>query len=145
MSSELPPAGTPIRLRLCAIPTTAVGAAACVVAGATSGVTSVWSCMGGVLVVVAFFAVTHVVLQRVLARAPQLAMGAALLLYVTKVAVMLVLVAVLRNVSGLDGKAFGFTVVGCTLTWTFAEVVANLRHRTAYVDATDSPTFSDEK
>lgn len=134
VNESLPAAGTPVPLRKCVLPTAAFGlvaAAAAVVAGTSA---SLWSSFAGTVVVIAFFAVTHVVLQRVLARAPHLAMGAALLLYVSKVAVMLALVYVLRNLPMLDGKTFGLTVVGGTVVWTLAEVLASLRHRTLYVD-----------
>lgn len=132
----LPAAGTPIRLRLCVLPVSAAGFLALVAAWSLGSPASVWSSAAGTAVVISFFSVTHVVLQRVLARAPHLAMAAAMLLYVSKVAVMLALVYVLRNVPVLDGKAFGLTVVAGTVVWTMSEVAANLRHRTLYVDET---------
>ena len=134
MVDQLPPAGTPVALRSLALPTVALGAVAAAAFAMVTGMPALWSAIAGVAVVVSFFAITHVVLQRVLSRAPHLAMGAAMLLYVSKIAAMLALVVVLRNISGLDGKAFGITVLACTLVWTVSETVVNLRHRTLYVD-----------
>jgi len=116
-------------LRLLALPTGVVGLATVLVMSKMRGGHGALGAVIGTLIVVGFFSVSHVVLGRVLVKSPELAMSAALALYLFKVIVLFVLLALVRHATGFDGKAFGMTVLVCTLAWTFAEVRVHARRR----------------
>ena len=120
-------------LRRLVLPTAAAGIAACVVAAALRGGHGTVGALIGAAIVLGFFSISHVVLGRVLAKSPELAMSAALALYLFKVIVLFLLLAIFRHASGFDGKVFGLTVLVCTLVWTFAEVLVHARRRVPYV------------
>ena len=130
-------------LRLLATPTVAVGAAAVTAAAVLRGGSAALGAVLGVAIVVGFFSVSHIVLGRVLARSPELAMSAALALYLFKIIVLFVLLALFRHASGFDGKVFGLTVLVCTVAWTMAEVLVHARRRVPYVTPAAAPPAHD--
>ena len=130
-------------LRLLVAPTAAIGAVAVTAAALVRGASAGLGAVLGVAIVVGFFSVSHIVLGRVLARSPELAMSAALALYLFKIIVLFVLLAVFRHASGFDGKAFGLTVLVCTVTWTLAEVLVHARRRVPYVTPAATPPADD--
>ncbi|MBU6213566.1 MAG: hypothetical protein KGP01_03890 [Actinomycetales bacterium] len=130
-------------LRLLAAPTAAVGALAVTVAAVMRGGSAAVGAALGVAIVVGFFSVSHIVLGRVLAKSPELAMSAALALYLFKIIVLFVLLAVFRHATGFDGKTFGLTVLVCTVSWTMAEVLVHARRRVPYVTPAATQPGSD--
>ena len=83
----------------------------------------------GTIVVVAFFGIGNAAVGRVLAGNPQIAMTAALLVYVLQILALLVLLLLLRDATWLDGRWFGFTVFAGIIAWTLGQVIAFMRNR----------------
>jgi ATP synthase protein I len=119
-------------LRGALLPTLVVGVLAVVVGAVVSGGKGALAAALGTVVVLAFFTVSQLVVGR--ATNAALMMNLALLTYVVKILVLLILIGVLRDASWLDGQVFGLTVVACTLVWTAFEVRAFARLRILYAD-----------
>jgi ATP synthase protein I len=119
-------------LRGSALPTLAVGVLAVVVGALVAGGKGALAAALATLVVVVFFGISALVVGRV--SNPALMMNVALLTYVVKILVLLLLIALLADASWLDGAVFGLTVVACTLVWTGFELRAFMRLRILYAD-----------
>lgn len=121
-------------LRGAGVPTLLVGAVATVVSGLVVGTPGVIGAVLGTLIVVVFFSVGQLVLGRVLRDNPQLAMTVAMTLYLVKIGVLFGLIILFAGTTAFDTKAFGLTIVACTLTWTVAEVWLFARTKVLYVE-----------
>ena len=97
----------------------------------------------GTVVVIGFFGVGQYVVGRVLERSPQIAMTAALLVYVLQILVLLLLLLGLRGASWLDGQWFGFAVFGGIVAWTLGMVVDYVRNRGLTVVPGSGPSSPD--
>ena len=123
-------------LRTLAIPSICVGVLAVAVGFWLRGGHGAIGAVLGTTIVIGFFCVSQIVLTRVLNKNPELGMSAALALYLFKVIVLFLLLAIFKRVTVFDGKVFGMTVLACTLSWTFAEVRSHATARVLYVDPT---------
>lgn len=88
----------------------------------------------GAVIVLAFFSVGQYVLGRILRTNPQMALTAALTLYLAKIGVLLILIIALSGTTAFDTKVFAATILACTLTWTIAEVWIFGTTKVLYVD-----------
>jgi ATP synthase protein I len=88
----------------------------------------------GAILVLAFFSVGQFFLGKVLRNNPQMALTAALTLYLAKIGVLLLLIIALAGTTAFDTKVFASTVLACTLTWTIAEVWIFGTTKVLYVD-----------
>lgn len=125
---------TRVVLRASVIPTVVVGILAVVVAYLAKGGNGALAAALGAAIVVLFFASGQYVLGRILSSNPQLVLSAGLLLYLTQIAVLFVLIALLKDATWLDPKVFAITVVVCTLTFTGMAVLATQRTKVLYVE-----------
>ncbi|GAA1900167.1 hypothetical protein GCM10009716_07510 [Streptomyces sodiiphilus] len=125
-------------IRGAAIPTAVVGvivtAAGAVVAGADGALGAAL----GSLVAAAFFGVGLVALGHVGHRWPELFFGAAFLIYTTQVVLLVIAMALLRDATFLNGRAFAAGVLACLFAWLTGQVVAHVRLKAPYVDPTPS-------
>lgn len=121
-------------LRAAAIPTVVVGVLAVVLYGALDGAEAAIGAAVGLLVVLAFFGIGLVVLGRILQKHPSLIMTAALALYLGQILVLFVFMAIFKDTTLFDGKAFGITVVLCTVAWLITQVWAMGRTKMLYVE-----------
>jgi ATP synthase protein I len=71
-------------------------------------------------------------------RWPEVLLGAALVLYTTQIAALLVLLLIFRDASYLNGRAFGFAMLACALVWPAAQAWMQTRVKTLYVQ-TEAP------
>lgn len=115
-------------LRALLVPTLAVGAVAAILTAVAWGTPGLGGALAGLVLVVAFFGLTHVVMHRTRRLAPELSLLVALALYTAKVTALAVTFVLLSGL-GLLGDplhrgALALTVITCTLTWTGAEVRA---------------------
>jgi ATP synthase protein I len=62
------------------------------------------------------------VLARVLRSNPAMGLSVAMVLYLLKIGVLLIMLLLLQGATAFDTKAFAFTILVCTLVWTAAEV-----------------------
>ena len=97
----------------------------------------------GAIVVVAFFGIGQYVVERVLDRNPQVAMMAALLTFVVQILILFVLLVLLRDVSWLDGRWFGYTVFAGIIVWTVTSMVDYSRNRRLTVIPGSGPGHPD--
>lgn len=118
-----------------ALPATlAVGAVGTVIGAFVSGGKGALGGAVGTVIVIAFFTAGQVTLGRVLKNNPQMAMTAALTIYLVKIGVLFVLLLVFQGTTLFDTRVFAGTIVACTLTWTIAEVWVFSRTKMLYVD-----------
>lgn len=99
----------------------------------------VWAGVIGTIIVIAFFSVGQGVLGYVLRNNPAIAMSVALLIYLTKVGVLFILLIIFQGTTLFDNQVFAGTVVACTLTWTFAEVVVFARGKVLVIEPGSGP------
>lgn len=125
-------------LRAALIPTVVVGALAVVVAGFVGGGKAALGAAIGVLVVVVFFTVGLVVVGRASRVSAYAAMNAAILTYLVKIGVLFAFIVAFKDTTLFDTKAFGLTIVVCTLVWTGFEVRGFTRLQILYVDPKDA-------
>jgi len=116
----------PAGLRGLLVPTVVTGGVSVLLAAVTRGSTGLFGAVVGAGLVLAFFSVSHLVLERTAHLPPELTFLVALGLYTVKVVVLALTFVLL---SGLDllgdplhRGALGLSVIACTLTWTVAEV-----------------------
>lgn len=116
------------------VPTVVVGVAAIVVYAVTAGAGAAVGAAVGLVVVLAFFGIGLLVLGRILQQHPSLVMTAALALYLAQILVLFVFMAIFKDTTLFDGKAFGITVVLCTIAWLVTQVWAMGRTKMLYVE-----------
>lgn len=126
-------------LRGALIPTAVAGLLAVVVGAVAVGPKGALGALLGALVVVVFFTVSLVVVGRASRVSPYAAMNAAILTYLVKIGVLFGLIVAFQDTTAFDTKAFGLTIVGCTLVWTTFEVRAFSRLKMLYVDPDQTP------
>lgn len=124
-----------------AIPTAIVGAIAMVVAFTLQGVPGLIGAALGTALVIAFFAVSFVVVSWAGRLGAHLMFPAALASYVLKIVVLGVALALLRDVGGFDRMAFGATAIVGALVWVGAHMRAMATDRRPVIDepAPDGP------
>lgn len=85
-------------------------------------------------IVVVFFSIGQFTLGAVLKNNPQMALTVALMIYLAKVGVLLVLIILFSGTTLFDTKVFAATIVAGTLAWTGAEVWVFARTKVLYVE-----------
>ncbi|MEV7966161.1 hypothetical protein AB0O34_09275 [Sphaerisporangium sp. NPDC088356] len=121
-------------LKGAAIPTIAVGLVVVVVAALMAGTKGALGAAIGVVVVAAFFTAGLVAVTWAGRVSPQLMMLAAVLGYLVKVVLLMVLLSSFSDATAFAPRAFGWSVVICTIVWTIGEVRAFLKLKMLYVD-----------
>ncbi len=111
-----------------------VGAIAAVIGFLVADIQGLVGAVLGAVLVLAFFSVGQFFLGKVLRSNPQMALTAALTLYLAKIGVLLILIIALAGTTAFDTKVFAATVLACTLTWTIAEVWIFGTTKVLYVD-----------
>ncbi|RNL84562.1 hypothetical protein [Halostreptopolyspora alba] len=117
-----------------AIPTAIVGAIAMAVALALQGVPGLVGAAIGTALVIAFFAVSFVVVSWAGRHGPHLMFPAALASYVLKIVLLGVALALLRDVGGFDRVAFGATAIAGALVWVGAHMRAMATDRRPIIE-----------
>ena len=126
---------TDARLLLSAVvPSAAVGAIATVISGIVAGGKGAIGAVLGTLVVLLFMGIGMLVLQRTAKKHPQLFQAMGLLLYTTQLLVLFVFLALLKDTSAFDFKAFAFTLLATTVVWVAAQARAYMKAKIMYVE-----------
>ncbi|WP_405145221.1 hypothetical protein OG589_00705 [Sphaerisporangium sp. NBC_01403] len=121
-------------LKGAAVPTIAVGLVVVVVAALMAGTKGALGAAIGVVVVAAFFTAGLVAVTWAGRVSPQMMMLAAVLGYLVKVILLMVLLSSFSDATAFAPGAFGWSVVICTIVWTIGEVRAFLKLKMLYVD-----------
>ena len=119
--------------------TVAVGVVAAVIATVVEGGHGLVGAALATVIVVVFFSAGQLVLGRVIASNPQMALTAALMIYLVKVGILLALLIVLSGASFFNPKAFGLTIVACTIAWTCMELWVYSSSKILYVQPGAGP------
>ncbi|MEV4075718.1 hypothetical protein ACGFJC_30845 [Nonomuraea fuscirosea] len=121
-------------LKSAAIPTLAVGVVAVVVALLAAGGKGALGAGIGALLVGIFFSISVVAVSYAARVSPQMMAIAAMLSYLVKVVVIMLVLSVFGDTTAWNSRAFAWTVVVCTLVWTGFEVRAFIKTKMLYVD-----------
>ena len=145
-SSGLVPAAeaTSVALRASVILTSLAGVIAVVVAGVVSGGNAALGAFLGALITVVFFAAGQYAIGRILSGNADFALSGALLVYLTQILVLFGLIAVLKDATWLNPKAFAATIVVCTVIWLVAQLWTLQRIKVLTVEPTPSTDTGSE-
>ncbi|MET7595512.1 MULTISPECIES: hypothetical protein [unclassified Streptomyces] len=128
-----------------AVPTAAVGAIAAVVSAVAAGGKGALGALVATLVVILFMGLGLYVLQRVAATLPHLFQAMGLLLYTAQILLLFIFVAVFKNTTLFNPKAFAITLVAATLAWIGAQARAHMKAKILYVEPDSSKGDKPEK
>ncbi|MFF9088274.1 hypothetical protein ACF1BE_17965 [Streptomyces sp. NPDC014991] len=117
-----------------AVPTAVVGAIAAVVSGVVAGGKGAIGAVVATLVVFVFMGLGLYVLQRTARSLPQLFQGVGLLLYTVQLLLLVVFVAVFRDSTLFNPRAFAIVLVVTTLAWITAQTRAHMKAKILYVE-----------
>lgn len=123
------------------MPTAIAGVIVTIAASVLKGSPGLIGAAFGAAIVVIFFTIGQVILNRVLRTNPTMAMTVALTMYLVKIAVLFGLLLVFKNTTAFDTKVFALSVLVCTLVWTGAEVWAFGSEKVLYVEPGSGPTY----
>ncbi|HEY9371345.1 hypothetical protein [Streptomyces sp.] len=121
-----------------AIPAAATGAIAAVISGVVAGGKGAIGAVLGAVVVIVFMGIGLLVLQRTAKSLPHLFQAMGLLLYTAQLLLLFVLMALLKNTTWFDFKAFAFTLLAATIVWITAQARAYMKAKILYVDPKNS-------
>ncbi|MEU9398178.1 hypothetical protein [Streptomyces sp. NPDC048242] len=117
-----------------AVPTAVVGAIATVVSGVVAGGKGAFGAVVATLLVSALMGLGLFVLQRTAKSLPQLFQMMGLLLYAAQLLLVIMFIAVFKDTTAFNPRAFAIGIVVCTLTWTAAQTRAHMKAKTLYVE-----------
>ncbi|WP_329381536.1 hypothetical protein [Streptomyces sp. NBC_01716] len=117
-----------------AVPTAAVGVVATVVSGVVAGGKGALGAGVATVVVTVFMGIGLIVLQRTARTLPHLFQGMGLLLYTTQVLALFVFMAVFKDTTLFNPRAFALTLVIATLAWIAAQARAHMKAKILYVE-----------
>ncbi|GGT29479.1 ATP synthase protein I [Streptomyces kurssanovii] len=121
-----------------AVPTAAAGAVAAVVSAVVAGGKGALGAIVASLVVILFMGIGLYVLQRVARSMPQLFQAMGLMLYTAQLLLMFIFVAMFKNTTLFNPKAFAITLVALTLVWIGAQTRAHMKAKILYVEPDSS-------
>ena len=122
-----------------AVPAAIVGVIVTIASFVSKGTQGLLGAAIGAAIVVVFFTIGQVVLNRVIKTNPTMAMTVAMTMYLVKIAVLFGLLLVFKDTTAFDTKVFALSVLACTLTWTIAEVWAFGTAKVLYVEPGSGP------
>jgi hypothetical protein len=125
-------------LRGSALPTIGVAVLAVVVAAILEGGKGAWSAGLGAGLVVVFFSLSLLVMQRTASWQPTAVMSVVLGTYTVKIIALGLAMVLLRDASWLSGPALALTVIVCTVVWLAFEMRAFTRMRVLVTTSTRS-------
>ncbi|MFJ3926794.1 hypothetical protein [Streptomyces sp. NPDC090022] len=128
-----------------AVPTAAVGLVAAVVCGVVAGGKGAIGAVVATLVVIVFMGIGFVILQRTARSLPNLFQMMGLALYTTQILLLFVFVAVFKNTTLFNPRAFAITIVAATLAWIAAQTRAHMKAKTLYVEPESAQRDKGEK
>ncbi|MCW5250617.1 MULTISPECIES: hypothetical protein [unclassified Streptomyces] len=130
----MPPSNDVRILLQAAVPTAAVGAVAAVVSGVVAGGKGAVGALVGTLVVILFMGLGLHILQRTARSLPHLFQAMGLMLYAAQILLLFVFVAVFKNTTLFNPRAFALTLVAGTLVWIAAQTRAHMKSKILYVE-----------
>ncbi|WP_327369881.1 hypothetical protein [Streptomyces sp. NBC_01217] len=117
-----------------AVPTAAAGAVAAAISGGVAGGKGALGAIIATIVVMLFMGIGLVVLQRTAKSLPHLFQAMGLMLYTAQLLLLFIFVAVFKNTTMFNPKAFAITLVATTLVWIGAQARAHMKAKILYVE-----------
>ena len=117
-----------------AVPTAAVGVVAVAVSGAVAGGKGAIGAAVGAALAIVFMGIGLYVLQWTAKTLPQLFQAMGLMLYVAQLLLLMIFLAVFKNTTLFDGKAFAFSLIVATVVWMAAQARAHMKAKIFYVE-----------
>ncbi|MER5521455.1 hypothetical protein [Streptomyces sp. NPDC002763] len=117
-----------------AVPTAAVGVLAAVVSGVVAGGKGAIGAVVATVIVILFMGIGLYVLQRTAKSMPQLFQMMGLMLYAAQLLLLFIFMAVFKNTTLFNPRAFAITLVVATLTWIAAQTRAHMKAKILYVE-----------
>ena len=105
-----------------------------VLSGVLGGAKGLLGSVLGVLLVAVFFAISITAVGRAARISPQAMMITAILTYLVKIIVLLILLAKFVNTTAFNGRLFGLTALACILVYSGAQVLWSMRLKVLYVE-----------
>jgi ATP synthase protein I len=131
-------------LRRPVLVTAAAGVLGTVIGTVVAGTPGLIAGIMATVVVLLFFGLGQLAVQKVLANNPALGLNAALGVYLGQVLVLFLILLLLRDATFFDPKVFAATVAVCALVWT-GMIVATLTARPqTYVEPESTLGLSDD-
>ncbi|WP_214106496.1 hypothetical protein [Acrocarpospora catenulata] len=121
-------------LKGAAVPTLLVGLAAIVVAAILAGLPGAYGAMIGLAVVVVFFTVGLVAVAYAGRVSPMMMMTAAVISYLVKVLLLMVLLKTFETATAFEPRAFGWAAIIGTVVWTAGEMRGFMKLKLLYAD-----------
>jgi ATP synthase protein I len=128
-----------------AVPTASAGAVAVVVSAVVAGGEGAIGAVVGVLLSMLFMGLGLYVLQWTAKKLPQLFQAMGLMLYVAQLLLLMIFVAVFKNTSLFNPKAFALSLVVATVVWMAAQARAHMKSKIFYVDPDPRHSAQPEK
>jgi ATP synthase protein I len=123
-----------------AVPTAAVGVLAAVVSGVVAGGKGAIGALVATVIVILFMGIGLYVLQRTAKSYPQLFQMMGLMLYAAQLLLLIIFMAVFKNTTLFNPRAFAIVLVVATLTWITAQTRAHMKAKILYVEPEKSET-----
>ncbi|MEV7391795.1 MULTISPECIES: TspO/MBR family protein [unclassified Streptomyces] len=117
-----------------AVPTAAVGVLAAVVSGVVAGGKGAIGAVVGTVIVILFMGIGLYVLQRTAKSMPQLFQMMGLMLYAAQLLLLFIFMALFKNTTLFNPRAFAIALVVATLTWIAAQTRAHMKAKILYVE-----------
>ncbi len=124
------------------IGTTAVGIIGTIIGGIVAGGPGVIAGLMATVVVLLFFGLGQLAVQKVLANNPALGLNAALGVYLGQIIVLFLILFLLKDATFFDPKVFAATIATCALVWTGLIVAALSKRPAAYVEPESTLSLS---
>lgn len=117
-----------------AVPTAVAGAVAAAISGGVAGGKGALGAIVATVVVILFMGIGLMVLQRTARSLPHLFQAMGLMLYTAQLLLLFIFVAVFKNTTMFNPKAFAITLVVTTLAWIGAQARAHMKAKILYVE-----------
>jgi ATP synthase protein I len=128
-----------------AAPTAVAGVAAVAISGAVAGGKGALGAVIGIALAIFYMGIGLYVLQRTAKSLPHLFQAMGLMLYVAQLLLLMIFLALFKNTSAFNGRAFGFSLVAATIVWMAAQARAHMTSRIFYVDPDPAESGRREK
>ncbi|MFF1919620.1 hypothetical protein ACFVW8_03470 [Streptomyces sp. NPDC058221] len=117
-----------------AVPTAAAGVVAAAISAGVAGGKGALGAIVATIVVILFMGIGLMVLQRTAKSLPHLFQAMGLMLYTAQLLLLFIFVAVFKNTTMFNPKAFAITLVATTLVWIGAQARAHMKAKILYVE-----------
>ncbi|MER7571012.1 hypothetical protein ACIHJG_31580 [Streptomyces sp. NPDC052415] len=128
-----------------AVPTAAAGAIVVAVSAAVAGGKGALGAGIGTLLAILFMGIGLYVLQWTAKTLPQLFQAMGLMLYVAQLLLLLIFVALFKDTSLFNAKAFAISLVVATVVWMAAQARAHMKAKIFYIDPDSAKSEKTEK